>query len=309
MWTPLRRSGTRRDGFVLIAVLMSVTVLVTGALAFAWFARMELRKAEGLAFSLEARSLAETAIREVSRGLVLDTNDSDSLLEPWFGSFPIPMGNGFAVTVRLVPQNAGIPANALFLPDGTTLRRELEYAWEKLWTDIGRPEMDPRVLDFLDSDSTPRVGGSEEESFINRPPSSLEELRLFPAIDEKLYFGNNEEVPVGLERLLTVNSDGKINLNVAAPEVLSLLDPTISEGIVEEIVERRNREPIESWADLSALPGFPSSVLPRLTGLLSFTSSHFLADVEVRRGNLIRRYQAVLVRKSRRCELVVWKEM
>lgn len=309
MWTPLRPSSLKNQGFVLVAVLMSVTVLVTGALAFAWFTRMELRRAEALAFSLQARSLAEAAIHEVRRGLVLDTNDSDSLHEPWFRTWPLPFGENISVVVRLTPQNDALPVNALFLPDGTTLRRELEAPWERLWEEIGRPELAAGVLDFLDTDRTPRPGGSEEESFINRPPSALEEIRLFPGIDENLYTGNNEEIPVGLERYLTVRSDGKINVNVALPQVLELLDPSLTTEVVREILDRRGREPLSSWDDLAGLPGFSSALRPRLAGLLSFTSSHFLAEVEVRRENLVRRFEAVLVKQPGRCTIVAWKEM
>lgn len=309
MWTPLQPSSPKRPGFILVAVMMSVTILVTGALAFAWFARMELRKAEALSFSLQARSLAETAVHEIRRGLVMDTNDADSLLEPWFGSWPLPLGENLSVAVRLTPQNGAFPVNALFLPDGSTLRTELGKPWERLWEKVGRPDLAVEVLDFLDTDRTPRPGGSEEESFINRPPSALEEIRLIPGIDENLLTGNNEKHAVGLERLLTVNSDGKINVNVAVPEVLEILDDTLTPAVVREIVEKRRKEPLSGWGDLDVLPGFPRGLQPKLAGVLSFTSSHFLAEIEVRKGDLVRRFEAVLLKRSGRCTVIAWKEM
>lgn len=309
MWTPLRPTKPGREAFVLVAVLLSVTILVTGALAFAWFARMEIRKAEATVFSLQARSLAETAVREVKRGLVLDTTDSDSMLEPWFGVWPLPVGGDLSVVVRLTPQNAALPLNKLFLPDGMTLRREMEVPWERLWEELKNPKLSVKVLDFMDTDRTPRPGGSENESCINRPPSTVEELRLIPGIDENLYTGNNEKTPVGLERFLTVHSDGKINVNVAAPEALRLLDPSMTGDVVREIVERRGSEAFSSLDDLAGVPGFPPALGPRLAGLLSFTSSHFLTEVEVRRDNLVRRFEAVLLKESGRCTIVSWKEM
>lgn len=309
MWTRCFPSSGRRQGFVLVAVLMAVAVLLTGALAFAWFSRMEVRKAEALAFSLEARSLAETAVWEIKRGLVLDTNGSDSLLEPWFGTWPLPVEGNIAVLVRLVPKNDALPVNSLFLPDGITLRRELQIPWQRLWEELKRPELAESLLDFLDRDTTPRAGGREDPSFLNRPPSSLEELRLFPGIDETLYSGKNEKIPKGLEDFLTVHSDGRINVNVAAPGVLELLDPTLTPAVVREILEKRNREPLSGWNDLSALPGFPAGLEPRLSGLLSFASSHFLAQIEVRKGNLVRRFEAVLLKKENRCTVIAWKEM
>ncbi|NLI96282.1 MAG: general secretion pathway protein GspK [Synergistaceae bacterium] len=309
MWTPSFLSRGKKPGFVLVAVLMSVTVLVTGALAFAWFARMEVRKSEAIAFSLEARSLAETAVREIQRGIVLDTNGYDSLLEPWFGAWPLPVEGRLAVFVRLVPKNDALPVNSLFLPDGTTLRREMEIPWQRLWEELKKPELAEDLLDFLDRDTTPRPGGGEDSSFINRAPSALGELRLFPAIDETLYNGNNEKTPKGLNVFLTVDTDGRINVNVAAPEVLGLLDPALTPAVIREIVEKRSREPLAGWNDLAEVPGFPGDLEPRLSGLLSFTSSHFLAQIEVRKGDLVRRFEAVLLKKQNRCTIVAWKEM
>lgn len=292
-----------------MAVLLSVSILVTGSLAFAWFSRTELRKAEANAFSLEARSLAETAVHAVRKGLLLDRNSYDSPLEPWFGTWPAPLGTEASVTVALSPQNKALPLAGLFLPDGSTLRRELEEPWESLWEEAGKPELAPVVLDFLDTDRTPRPGGSETDSCINRVPSSLEELLLCPGIDESLYYGKNGKAYPGLGRLLTVWGDGRINFNAANPEALALLDPSLTGGVIREIVERRAKEPLEAWDDLAGIPGFPPGLRPRLDGLVSFASSHFLVEIEVRKGTLVRRFEAVLVKDSGRCRISSWKEM
>jgi len=309
MRTPSPPCSEKRRGFVLVAVLLSVSILVTGSLAFAWFSRTELRKAEANAFSLEARSLAETVVHAVRKGLVLDRNVYDSPLEPWFSTWPVPLGAEASVTVALAPQNRALPLAGLFLPDGSTLRRELEAPWESLWENAGKPELGPVVLDFLDADRTPRPGGSETDSCINRAPSALEELLLCPGIDESLYYGKNGKGHPGLGRLLTVLGDGKINFNTAHPEALALLDPSLTPGVVREIVERRAKKPLEGWGDLAGIPGFPPGLRPRLDSLVSFASSHFLAEIEVRKGNLVRRFEAVLVKNSGRCTISSWKEM
>ena len=308
MWTHLSPYNRKRRGFVLVAVLLSVSILVTGSLAFAWFSRTELRKAEANAFSLEARSLAETVVHAVRKGLLLDRNSYDSALEPWFGTWPVPLGAEASVTVTLSPQNRALPLAGLFLPDGSTLRRELEEPWETLWEEAGKPGLAPVVLDFLDADRTPRPGGSETDSCIDRAPSALEELLLCPGIDESLYYGKNGKGRPGLGRLLTVHADGKINFNAAHPEALALLDPSLTPGVIREIVERRAKKPLEGWGDLAGISGFPPGLRPRLDGLVSFASSHFLAEIEVRKGTLVRRFEAVLVKDSGRCRISSWKE-
>jgi type II secretory pathway component PulK len=185
----------------------------------------------------------------------------------------------------------------------------MEIPWQRLWEEIKRPDLSEGLLDFLDRDTTPRAGGREDPSFLNRAPSVLEELRLFPGIDETVYRGNNEKTLRGLKDLLTVDSDGRININVADPGVLGLLDPALTPDVIREIVEKRNREALAGWNDLLALPAFPAGLEPRLSGLLSFASSHFLAQIEVRKGNLVRRFEALLLKKEKRCSVIAWKEM
>ena len=85
--------------------------------------------------------------------------------------------------------------------------------------------------------------------------------------------------------------------------------PALTGDVVREIVERRGSEAFSSLDDLVGIPGFPPALGPRLAGLLSFTSSHFLTEVEVRRDNLVRRFEAVLVKQPGRCTIVAWKEM
>ncbi len=140
---------------------------------------------------------------------MLDTNDYDSRSNPGSAHGPSPSGTT-SVVVRLTPQNGALPLNGLFLPDGTTLRREMETPWERLWEEVKRPELAAGMLDFLDTDRTPRPGGSEDEAFINRAPSVLDEIRLYPGIDETCITETMRKPSAGLERYLTVHSAGKI---------------------------------------------------------------------------------------------------
>ncbi|HQK24504.1 MAG TPA: hypothetical protein PK393_03155, partial [Synergistaceae bacterium] len=54
---------------------------------------------------------------------------------------------------------------------------------------LGHGELAPVVLDFLDADGTPRLGGGEREGFINRPLGDLSELLLCPGVSLPLLKG------------------------------------------------------------------------------------------------------------------------
>jgi type II secretory pathway component PulK len=87
------------------------------------------------------------------------------------------------------------------------------------------------VRDWLDKDGEPAGEfGAETEYYQtletpyeskNNVLASLAELRLIRGVTDLLYFGKEGEP--GLKDLLTVYSDGKININTAGPLILQTL--------------------------------------------------------------------------------------
>lgn len=74
---------------------------------------------------------------------------------------------------------------------------------------------------------------------------------------------------------LTVHSSGKINVNTAAPELLTSLDPGMTEVTVQEIVNRRQDEAFQGGDDLRQVPGVDADLLFRLEKLVGYESRNF----------------------------------
>ena len=267
-----------RGGFILVSVLLMGVVLISCATSFAWFTRLQIKNALREKVSLENRSMAQVLTQSIISGIKSDTLFSyDSLLLPWFKPFFIPVGETMWV-VQVVPLNDKIPVRSVFLPDGNTLRNELRRVWENLWENLEKREMNALLLDFMDKDARPRVGGAERETHINRYPVDISEFLILEGITPELLYGTQEEN--GIADYCTLWSDGKINLNVAPLHVLEIL-PGLDRTLAEKIVESREREPLKKIADLRDIPGFPSRVVTNLTNLADFRSQYFMIKIEM----------------------------
>ncbi len=295
---------------VLVSVLLTATVLLSASLGLAWFSRNQIRRVDAQRRDLQSRSVAFLAVQQVMRGLVLDTNGYDSFQEDWFGSHVVPIPEMGVAFVDIRPLDDRLPLGGLFLPDRQTLRKELELPWQRIWEIFGRSDLEQILLDYMDRGGTPRLGGMEREDFPNRPPGDVAELRRCPGFDPVLILGDPADpLSPRLGDYLSPWVKDRINVNVATPEVLRILDDSLDEGVVEALLEKRAARAIRNMDELQTVSGFPESAVPRLSALLGFESSYFAVDVQVQllSGRPLT-YGAILKKEGRRLSVERWKE-
>ena len=271
--------GGPRRGIVLLSVLLVSLFLLSASTGFALFVRSSMRRYDRERRLFTARMVCEALLPAAKEIILLHPGGAHSPLDEDFRlrtvSFP---DAGVLVNISILPLDDGIPLNKLFLPDGQTLRSELEGPWEKIWSEIGAENLEKAVLDFIDSDREPRLGGEERADFPNRSLLSLEELLFVPGMTEEIFSGKGERK--GLASLATLWSGGKINVNSAPPAVLALLDG-LDERAAAAVAEGRTRKAFASMDDLTALAAFPVAAVPGLVNLLTFTSAFFQISMEV----------------------------
>lgn len=303
-----RRYSSKR-GFILVSVLISLSVLLTAAMGFAWFARNEMRRTETRVYMIQSRSVAEITCSLVSEKIGADKNGYDGFTESLYSrTHPIKLEIGdFTAEVTVTPLDNKIPLRGLFLPDGITARKEYESAWDDLWMRLKLPNVGTLVLDFMDKDDRQKLGGSERENNINRVVSDLSELKLLPEVNDGIIYGN-ELLPGGLDRYVTAYGTEKINVNVAESEVIATLDDMIDLNHAQSLVASRMLNPIKSLDDLRTLPGFPSAAVTKLANVLGFESGYFQLDINVKQGDRERNYRVTVQRSGSSCTIVRWEE-
>ena len=278
--------------------MMATATLLAAATAFAWFARTEARAEAARERIYRFRSVAEIAVNVMSRRIAEDANGYDGPSEPLYDPYEhvkLEIGD-YVAEVQICPLNDKIPISGLLLPDGVTLRSEYETAWENIWEALELPRLAWEVIDFIDTDTDQRLGGAERDVNINRMISDLSELRAMPEITDGVLWGT-DEIPGGLARYVTVIGGEKINVNVAAPEVLAVLDDALTPSHARSIAAYRLVNPIKEMEGLRNVPGFPASLTTKLANISGFESTHFLLSVKVSDGaGNVRNYRVVVER-------------
>ncbi|MBQ7592986.1 MAG: general secretion pathway protein GspK [Synergistaceae bacterium] len=273
-------SRNRHKGFVLVSVLMLGVMLISCATAFSWFVRSQVRSAGRESINITNRSMAHVLTNSVMNILSEVSNhySYDSPLQRWYKPFVIPIEDLGIWVIQITPLDDKIPLRNLFLPDGTTLRRELNEAWENMWEKLDKRGLENLILDFLDRNNRARVGSVEEEYFINRGPYDISELLILSNdITPSLLYGSGGKL--GLSDYCTIYSEGRINLNVAPVHVMELL-PGLENGLADRIARARIEEPIEKLSDLTKLPGASAKTSTQLTNIAAFKSRYCMMKIE-----------------------------
>ena len=268
----------RRRGFILVVVLMMGAMLITCATAFVWFARMQIKTASRERISLTNRSMAQVLTRAIMKGIKANKLKYDSPLQDWYKPFSFPAGDLGDWVVQVVPLDDKIPLRNLFLPDGSTLRNELRNTWEDMWGKLEHRELTYIVLDFLDKDTRPRMGGAERQTHINRAPIDISELLVLEELTPEILYGADGKL--GLADYCTLWSNGKINLNVVPAHVLEIL-PGMDRSLAEKIVDYRGKQALTGMNDLSKIHGFPPKARTALMNIADFGSRYFMVKIEM----------------------------
>lgn len=269
----------KRSGMVLLSVLLISVFLVSASVGFSVFVRRTLKRYEREQRAFTARMTAEVVMDAAKLLLSLHTGKAHFSGDRYFASrnFAFPE-SGVTVTMKIDPLDDRIPLNKLFLPDGKTLRREIEVPWAEMWSLLEAEYLEASVLDFLDKDTEPRLGGVEHSDFLNRALLSLEELLLLPGMTPELLYGFGGTP--GLRSMATIWSSGRINLNAAPVEVLGILEG-LDEKLAVQLLRRREEKPLESIFDLATIPGFPVDAVPKLMNIAAFRSDWFRVAFDV----------------------------
>jgi type II secretory pathway component PulK len=182
----------------------------------------------------------------------------------------------------------------------------MKDVWEKMWVELGeRSSLPALVLDYIDKNTTPRLGGRDGPDNLNRNLLDISELLGLKDITPEILYG--EYPKLGLTDYCTMWSDTKININTAEPNVLILLN-SMNKNLVDEIVKFREAQEITSLNDLRGIPSFPTRAIPSLMNLVGFTSAYYGLRIELINEDLssVRYFDIVLHKETNR--ILRWEE-
>lgn len=311
-----RRS--RQRGIALLTAMLVVALAGILAVELLWDLNLELRRTERLLSRDQAREIALGAEALAAELLEQDLEDSpevDSLDEQWAEEYAFPFEGG-SVSGRIEDLQGRFNLNSLLRPDGSRdeqaierFRRLLRAVANTVPGGGANPDnVVDAVLDWMDADQLPELGGAEDDVYTNRQPPYRAANYWFTTPTELLAVdGVTPEFFAALRPLLSaLPPDGgesararRINVNTALPEVLRSLSPDISDTVVEDWVANRKSQP---YADISsdfwegAAQYFPDDANP--AEFLDVGSSYYGLSVTVSIGTTRLTMYSLLERSS-----------
>ena len=293
---------TRDHGFVLIAVLLTLTLMAVIVTELAFSARLEASMVRSYRDRVLARHLAEAAVQQAIREIatpsqVAALDETGQLV--FYRALPgqttptplpalprvrVALGAG-EFSYRLIDESARLALNL----GADRLGRLLEaLGVERAERDI----ITDSVQDWRDADEQHRLHGAESDFYLALPVpyrarnNNIQdegELLQIRGVTPELYAGAGDRP--GLRELVTAAAVNAVNLNTASPLVLKALG--LSEAEIADVVRTRARAPYPSVPGRFARRG------------LAVGSSVFRIEAEGRVAGLVRSRVVAVVQRGR----------
>ena len=315
-----RQLGNRKGIALLVTLLILVLVL---ALAHEVF-RIGAQSAQTGAYgrdSIRCILLAEGGTGAARIALRLDARDNqyDTLDEIWSrAALPITLGDG-EVTVSIEDEERKIDLNRIMLPNGNAPDDRRLAVFQRLLDilAIDRAVADA-VVDWLDNDESPRVGGAESSYYLGLPNPYRAKNDLFDTVGElRLVRGVTDEIYEKLRPFVTVSSSGMVNINTAPKEVLMSLSAgtDLAEGgaidakTADEIIEYRKDHPFTTVSQIGNVSPFLRDLYARtlIRNLADTRSTYFHVRSSGDVGGTVRTIDAIGIRAGNEVQWRFWR--
>lgn len=306
-----------RKGAALLLTLLVIATLTAMTLTFSDETGVELDLAGFERDQQRAHEMARSGVNLALALLSQDRNlEMDSLRESWarFGAEPFPdaLPEDLAFSGSIEDESGKFNINALLNKKGE-IDKTREAQLRRLFKALGLEEerVDP-ILDWLDSDNTPRMHGAESDYYLARQPGyrcangpflTLGQLFLVKGMNEIRHFGDQRR----LLDYLTIYSDGKININTAPKEVLECLSDGMDSTTAEDVIQYRQDNDFTAVEDLTKVPGMDGALISDIEPWCTVKSTAFSITSQGKCRGAVDRIQAVVKREDKTMRVIYWR--
>lgn len=297
---------------LLITILGVLGIIISIVLNFAGQATFNQEYLFRIKNTEKAYYMAVSTLPTVLKIFGADDASYDCLNDYWAMPLPLIRTKEGKIMIQIEDEDRKFNPNYL-LKDEKTDKWHLEQ-FERLLRII---EADGNtanmVIDWIDKDSQLTLPGGMESAVngINRKNSnmdSVEELLYFINKKEDFYGKNGKDkYCTGLNNLLTVYGNGKININTASKEILMSLDPAITDQIASLMLKRQKEKPFKNINELMDMPGINVDNLYNIQQLADVKSSYYKIRITVDLGEIKPSFLCVINRKEDNLKPILWK--
>ena len=285
----------------LVLTLMIVALITAMVVEFAYGVYVNTNALHNWQTSQELSVAARSATKLAAR-LIAERGTGYHAGGVFEMSQQVPFGDlDPIITLRIEDENAKFNLNQLggalnvnFNPDQDPYKMFL-----RLVRSLGlKDEVADRISDWIDADSEPRLGDSENGAK-NAKLDSVDELLLIPGIDMETYEKLLPYVTIYTDR------DSRIDINGAGIPVLMALSDSIDRNLAQRIVNYRSSEPFRQISEIRNVLGIDEKMYIALQGLTTTNGSSFRVLATAEDNGVKRIVESVLAGKA----VLYWKEM
>lgn len=334
----LRLTKLQQSGFVLIVVLCTIILLEVLLLGFNFRCRANLRAVDHLRRSQQALNCARAGLN-IAIAAIKDTHDHEvhrdtnktllGLLSGQVAPMYIGVGDGQCL-ITVTEESSKLNVNLLKDKNDKLNRTRIDQLL-RLIDLLNREQLGdsnigyglvPAIIDWTDYDEQVTcLGfvkhqnlGAESDYYSKLEPPYKCKNKPLEVIDEMLLIKDvTAESFDRLRAYVTVNGDGKININLAPKLVIESLSEKMDTALTQMIVDRRKIKPFESTIELRDVPGMTDSIYHSIKNIVTVSPEDGYHRIESR-GNVGQvgcTIDAILRRdpQTKSVEVVFYKEL
>ncbi|HBG47821.1 MAG TPA: hypothetical protein DDW94_12660 [Deltaproteobacteria bacterium] len=302
------RENKSESGLALVTVLLVTAVLATLVTDFIYRTYIASSRAGNLRDSARAALIAGDGVALARAGLEeFLKKDANIVMDPTGMVFSQPVGEDLSVEIRAVDERARLSTRIAYPLTGV-LEPKAHGSFLRLLKVVkAEDSLADQLVDWIDSDTTPRGRGAEESYYMtlaepykprNNYPESVDELLLVK--------GFTPEVLRSIGPYITPYvPDGLVNINTAPRTVLMALTEEMTGELADEIIKYRNKTPFRDRSDVMKVPGFEKTGFG-LQDRVTATSRLFRVYSRAKSGEVIREVEAVVQVGG---GILYWREM
>jgi general secretion pathway protein K len=254
-------------GIALVLVILMISIIVAVTLQLNRSSRSDVYEAVNLSDGLKLHYIAKSGFNGGQVVLIADTNSFNTLNENWETKMELisakweSMFPNTSLKINIEDESGKIQINKLitdnnYNPDIRNLLIRLLSLSEFKLNQNKIDEIVDSIKDWMDGDDKVTGAGVESVYYMgmetpykakNGPLDCIDELLMVKGMTRELLYGTKETL--GLMHYLTIQGDGKININTTPKLMLKALSTGITDDMADRMDEYRKKE----GADLSDL--------------------------------------------------------
>jgi general secretion pathway protein K len=289
-----------QQGLALVSVLFITALVVAIITAISHRQTLDIQLTSNMLFRSQAFYYAMGAEEFASELLFQDFKEDgkgklvDSTEDLWnvYGAV-LPVDDKGGIEVELDDLQGRFNINSLIDPEGKVIKNRLEQL-KRLFDTLSseqnnsglniNSQLAESLADWVDLDDQSTGLGSEDYDYLNYAPPYRTANYLMQATDELLMIQDlNHQVFNVIEPELSAIplKDTKLNVNMASKEMLLSLDPALSSGDIDTLLEDIKENPFESASDFLEHPSIQPAKDNLSAGDFTVYSNFFLLKARI----------------------------